>query len=123
MKKSILFTLFLFLLTLSTVEAQSFKNAIGLRLGSPIAVTFKHFLNESSALEAFAGTRSYGYDYSYYNYDYNRIRSWVVGAAYQYHLPINLDFLDGLEYYFGGGASAYFWNYGDYYNSEQYSST
>lgn len=133
MKKSIFLSLFLLVLFFSGTDAQSYKNAVGLRLGSPVAVTFKHFLSEESAVEVFAGTRSYGFDlgygYGYYGYGYglgyydrDRIRNWVIGAAYQYHKPIELDFLDGLGYYFGGGASVYFWNYGEYYE-DQYSST
>ena len=123
MKKLIYLTFLFVAISYSSSKAQSFKNAIGLRMGSPIAVSFKHFLNGSSALEAFAGTRSYGYDYSYYYYDYSRIRYWTVGAAYHHHMPINLGFIDGLEYYFGGGVSAYFWNYGEYYYAERFSST
>lgn len=99
MKK--LFFLFAFLgavLFSNAIQAQEYNSAIGLRLGYPLSVSYKKFLNESNALELFAGFRGYtGY-------------SWVnVGAAYQVHKPING--VDGLQWYFGGGASAFFFNY------------
>ncbi len=119
MKKTILIALLFIAICATNAEAQSFNNAIGLRLGYPVSVTYKHFLSEPSAVEVFAGTRSYGYGYSVFN-NASRYRYWVVGGAYQYHKPIPIT--DGLEYYFGGGASVYFWNYGEYF-SQQYAST
>lgn len=99
MKK--LFFLFAFLgavLFSNAIHAQSYNSAIGLRLGVPLSVSYKTFLSESNALELFAGFRGYaGY-------------SWVnVGALYQIHKPINS--VDNLQWYFGGGASAFFYNY------------
>lgn len=47
--------------------------------------------------------------------------SWFsVSGVYQFHKPI--DEVDGLQYYFGVGASVYFWNF-DFNFSNQYSST
>lgn len=99
MKK--LFFLFAFLgavLFSNAIQAQEYNSAIGLRLGYPLSVSYKKFLNESNALEVFAGYRGY----SFYNW-------FSVGAAYQIHKPING--VDGLQWYFGGGASAFFYNY------------
>lgn len=104
MKK--LFFLFAFLgavLFSNAIQAQSYNSAIGLRLGVPLSVSYKTFLSESNALELFAGFRGYtGY-------------SWVnVGALYQIHKPING--VDNLQWYFGGGASAFFYNYNNGFN-------
>lgn len=96
----------LVLLTLSCLfgsekmQAQDYNMAIGARLGSPISISFKTHLSESSAIEVIAGRRGYsGYGW------------WNVGAAYQIHKPLGIDGLDGLQYYYGVGGSAYFWNY------------
>jgi len=99
MKK--LFFLFAFLGAIffsNAIHAQAYKSAIGLRLGFPTSVTYKTFLTESNALELWAGYRGY----SFYNW-------FSVGAAYEIHKPING--VENLQWYFGGGASAYFYNY------------
>ena len=83
-------------------QAQNFNSAVGLRLGYPWSVTYKKFISESSAIEVFAGTRGSGILGSGY-------RWYSVSAAYQIHRPI--EELAGLDYYFGAGASAYFWNF------------
>lgn len=104
MKKVIfLFALLPLLLFSIESQAQQFKTAIGARLGSPLSISFKTHLNESNAIEVIAGRRGYaGYGW------------WNVGAAYQIHKPLELGDIDGLQYYFGAGASAFFWNYDDF---------
>lgn len=82
----------------ATHAQNNYTSAIGLRLGYPLSVSYKHFVSESSAIEAFGGFRSYA-GYGWFN----------VGALYQVHKPI-AD-VEGLNWYFGGGASVYFWNY------------
>lgn len=103
MKKLILLTLFfssIFLVAEST--AQNFNSAIGARLGRPLSVSYKQFLNESAAFEIIGGARRFDNGISKY--------SWVVaGAAYQVHKPIGA--VEGLDWYFGGGASVYFWTF------------
>lgn len=79
-------------------QAQNYTSAIGLRLGYPLSISYKHFLNENGAIEVFGGFRSYS-GYGWFN----------VGGLYQYHKPI--EGVDGLNWYFGGGASIFFWNY------------
>lgn len=79
-------------------NAQNYTSAIGLRLGYPLSVSYKHFLSENGAIEVFGGFRSYS-GYGWFN----------VGGLYQYHKPI--PDVDGLNWYFGGGASVFFWNY------------
>lgn len=82
----------------NAIQAQEYSSAIGLRLGVPLSVSYKKFLSGSNALELFAGYRGY----TFYN--------WInVGALYQVHKPING--VDGLQWYFGGGAGAFLYNY------------
>ncbi len=92
-------------------NTQEFYNsAVGLRLGYPASVTYKTFLNDESALEAYAGLRSWSFG-SFFN----------ISGAYQVHKPI--DEVDGLQWYYGGGASVYFWTYDDIFLDRNYSST
>jgi hypothetical protein len=82
-----------------TAQAQDYNSAIGLRLGYPVSVSYKNFLGGgSNAIEVFAGFRSYA-GYGWFN----------IGGLYQVHKPIGG--AEGLSWYFGGGASAFFWNY------------
>ena len=87
-------------LTTNTLQAQEKRKMLGGRLGYPFSISFKQFTSDSKAIELIAGTRSSRY--------YNSIN---VGAAYLIHKPIELNDFEGLNYYYGGGASAYFWSY------------
>lgn len=94
----------LFTATTNSVKAQ-YKTAVGLRLGSPFSLSLKHFVSEPLAVEVYLGTRGYAYS----------LRTTNVSAALQFHKPLDLglgDEFDGLHYYFGAGASAFFWSYG-----------
>jgi hypothetical protein len=95
--KKLIFTLVLVIGCFFAAYSQNYKSAIGLRLGYPVSVSYKHFISEPGAIEGFLGFRSYsGY-------------SWVnVGATYQHHFAI--PDVDGLSWYVGGGASVFFWN-------------
>ena len=102
--KSRLFFFFLTVLTMSlsgTATAQEYQNALGLRLGYPLSVSYKHFVNDNGhALEGYLGFRDY------------RAGSWVnISGAYQVHRAISE--VDRLYFYYGGGASLVFWNYND----------
>ena len=93
--------LVLILITLSTsTQAQTYNSAIGLRLGFPLSASYKTFINENGAIELYAGVRGYS-TYSWVN----------ISGAYQVHKPI--EGAEGLQWYFGGGASVYFWNFKD----------
>jgi len=82
------------------VSTQQYKTALGVRLGSPLSISYKTHLDESKAVEIFAGRRGFsGFSW------------WNVGAAYQIHKPLELGDIENLQYYFGAGASAFFWNY------------
>ncbi len=97
--KKIIFTLSLVLCFVFAAQAQSdYKSAVGLRLGYPTSVTFKHFFNEKGAAEAFVGFRGWGWG-----------RAINRGAMYQHPSPIAE--LEGLKWHVGGGAGVWFWTY------------
>lgn len=113
MKKSI--TLFALLTGLfSSLIAQEYQTAVGARLGYPLSVSIKHFIKDSHALEAYVGTTG----------RFNS-RFTNISVAYQIHKSLDdLNLLKGLNWYYGFGASAYFWNwrgsssfYADRFNS------
>jgi len=109
MKNTILFFSLVGLFLFATPsQAQDFKSAIGARLGYPISASFKTFLNESNAIEVYAGTRGFGNSLSSY-------RWYIVSGAYQIHKPI--ESVERLQYYFGAGASVLFWSF-DFDTSE-----
>lgn len=95
----ILALLVIFLMTMDS-QAQSYKSATGARLGSPLSASYKVFLNETGAFEGIASFRGYS-GYSWFS----------VSGAYQIHKPLKTGDVDGLNYYFGAGAGAYFWNF------------
>ncbi|MEM9931288.1 MAG: hypothetical protein AAF840_15840, partial [Bacteroidota bacterium] len=77
--------------------AQPFKSAVGLRLGSPLAASYKTFINETSAVEVYASYRGFtGW-------------SWIgLNGAYQIHNDIAS--VDGLQWYYGAGGGVQFWS-------------
>jgi len=85
------------------IYSQEYKSALGLRLGYPTSISYKQFISDPGAFELFAGFRSWS-GYSWTN----------VGAMYQHHMDI--DGVDGLKWYFGGGASVFFWNFRNSFN-------
>lgn len=107
---AVLFVVALCLFFANNGNAQEYGSAIGLRLGYPLSLTYKTFISESSAVEVFGGLRGFsGY-------------SWInVGGAYQVHKPI--EGVDGLNWYFGGGASVFFWSYKNTFGGDTSSST
>ncbi|MCB0376150.1 MAG: hypothetical protein KDD04_09555 [Sinomicrobium sp.] len=106
----VLFVVALCLFFVNQGKAQDYGSAIGLRLGYPLSLTYKTFINDNGAIEVFGGLRGYSY-YSWIN----------VGAAYQVHKPI--EGVDGLMWYFGGGASVFFWTYKSGFPGDNSSST
>jgi len=100
------FTLFSFV----QMQAQDYQSAIGLRMGSPVSVSYKTFLSETNALEAFVSFRSNTISRSLGGHKWSYIG---IGAAYQVHAPLEIQGLDGLYWYYGAGGSIYFWNYND----------
>jgi hypothetical protein len=82
----------------SEVFAQPFKSAVGVRLGYPLSASYKTFLNESNAVEVYAGFRGFT--------GYNSIS---VNGAFQIHQDLGAT--EGLQWYYGGGAGIEFWSY------------
>lgn len=115
MKRLIFLSLTAFFLVLSVqTQAQDYKTAVGLRLGYPAAVSLKHFLTESSAVELYGGARFWpGY------------RAFNVSGAYLIHRPLDISELGGsFKWYFGGGGTAYFWNFNNsFLGNNNYGST
>lgn len=97
-----------FALYANCVQAQEFSSAIGARLGYPLSASFKRFISESSAVEVYIGTRSFGSGFG-------RYRWWTISGGYQIHKPIEADGLEGLSYYYGAGVSVFFWNFDNTY--------
>jgi hypothetical protein len=79
-------------------QGQNYKTAVGGRIGYPLTVSGKYFLNESIALEGNVGFRGFsGY-------------RWVaLSAAGLKHKP--LEVLDRLSWYYGAGGSIFFWRF------------
>lgn len=112
--------LFVFLFAIGflapTLQAQDYKTALGLRLGYPVSLSFKTFAGGgSNAVEAFVNYRSRNV---FESFGWTRIG---VGAAYQVHNELS-DVADGLAWYYGAGASVYFWSYDNYFGFEGESS-
>lgn len=106
--------LFSFMLITDSATAQEYRTAVGARLGYPLSLSIKHFLNDNGhAVEAYVGTRGWGYG------------RWVnVSAGYQIHKPLDIEGLEGLHWYYGGGATVFFWNYDNAFAfDDDYSST
>lgn len=113
-KLSLLFTLALFACALQAqkLEGSDYKSAIGLRLGTPISATYKHFFTRAGAGEAYAGFQHVGYGYGY--------NFFVIGAQYLHHFPIGD--IDGFKWFVGGGASVQLYAYDNFPGSNNFSS-
>ncbi len=115
MKRYICFSVFFFLLAFGftqTLGAQQYKSAVGARFGSPLAISFKTFLSESSAVEAFVGYRSFSF-ISYVS----------INGAYQIHNDLG-SVTEGLQWYYGGGGGVQFYSYtGIFANIDNQNST
>lgn len=115
MKKLLKTTLFIlscyFLLPQLSHGQNNYNTGVGLRLGSPVSVSLKHFFSEAIAGEAYLGTRGYS-GYRWTN----------ISAALQWHKPI--ESVEGLNWYLGGGASIFFWSFNNnFFFSENFNTT
>ncbi len=111
MKKNLIFAFVLGLVVVfaTKISAQTdYKTAVGLRLGWGYGGTVKHFINDKAAIEAIVRFRSFGVtgfsSYSYIN----------ITGLYQMHNEIPS--VEGLKWYYGGGASIALFS-GDFINS------
>jgi len=95
--KNLLFVFIFLFGTFGVSQAQDYNAAVGLRLGYPVSVSYKMFLNETAAVEAYAGFR-------------NRFfyREFSVNAAYLIHNDI--ESVDRLKWYYGAGAGLAFFS-------------
>lgn len=98
MKTKVLSVLVMLFMFAAVSQAQDYKTAVGLRLGSPLSVSYKTFISEKGAFEGVAGFRSFS-GFSWFN----------VGAYYQHHNEISS--VNGLKWYYGAGANIYFWSF------------
>lgn len=106
MKNPLLIVLLaLFFCAAHTTEAQEYNSSIGARLGSPFSASYKNFISEQGAIELFGNFRTRGVLTSY------RWTRFGLGGAYQHHFDLEIEELEGLKWYVGGGATAYFWTY------------
>jgi hypothetical protein len=100
MKKLVILLSIFALLCALPASAQSYKGAVGLRLGYPGSVSLKYFTSERLAVEGIVGTRGYS-NYRWLN----------AGIALLYHTPLEIDDVEGLSFYYGAGVNTYFWSY------------
>lgn len=97
---SFILTIIVLLVSNSPIKAQTYKTAVGLRVGVPLSASYKRMFDDNKALEGYIGTLG--------KKDYR----WIcLSGAYLVHQPIDLGGLEELYYYYGGGASIYFWSY------------
>jgi len=97
--KNIFLGIILILCFSGIAKAQSFDSSIGLRLGSPLSVTYKKFVNDQMAFEAYGGFRNHDSFSSFMS----------LSGALQIHQ--DLGSVDNLQWYYGGGASVFFWSW------------
>lgn len=91
---------FMLIWGIQSSQAQDYSTAAGLRLGTPLSISIKQFVNESMAIEGYVGTRGSS-SYRWTN----------ISGAVLYHEPL-LDLSFGnLTYYYGGGGSVFLWRY------------
>lgn len=114
LQKMLLGVLFFFVFSLGaqTLSAQgaTYNTAVGLRLGYPLSASVKKFVKDDIAVEAYVGFRGFsGY-------------SWVnLAVALQKHNPIAE--VDGLQWYYGAGASVFFFNFDNNFFNDNSSNT
>lgn len=87
-----LFTVILFLSTRIETQAQTYKHAVGVRLGTGNGVTYKTFIAQHKALD-FSLDFSSGSDHSTFR----------LTGLYEIHSDTGIT--PGLFWYYGGGAS------------------
>jgi len=102
----VLFTLLLFTGLTYSAQAQNYSSAIGLRLGVPVSASFKTFVSDNAAVEAFVGYRSR----KFLGFGWTQIN---ITGLFEIHNDLGAD---GLQWYYGGGAGAYIFSFDDGFN-------
>ena len=109
--KNLIFT-FLLLAIGCSLYAQEYKSAVGLRLGLPSGISYKMFLNETAAVEGVLGYRSFGFG------------NWIsLDGAYQIHQDLEVEALDGLQWYYGAGLGLNRYSYDTFFGEQSFSAT
>jgi hypothetical protein len=98
--KNLSLTIVTLLTMFSTIQAQDFKSAAGIRLGFPFGVDFKHFLNENDAIDVCAGLGGLGPGGGV-----------SILGQYQRHGDINFEDIQNFQWYAGVGGTVGFWRY------------
>lgn len=93
MKKALIFSCFIMLLTSAGYSQDYYRTGIGARMGSGFGLTVKHFTSSSTALEGIVTSRWGGINITAL-YEYERIA---------FNVP-------GLSWYAGGGGHIGFWS-------------
>jgi len=96
--KNLFLVLIIFIGGLVTSQAQDYDSAIGLRLGYPTSITYKKFVSENNAFEAYGGIRGIGVGTS-------------IRANIAYLIHTELGSTEGLKWYYGGGVGVAFYTF------------
>ncbi|HRI01154.1 MAG TPA: hypothetical protein PK006_08885 [Saprospiraceae bacterium] len=108
MKAKLLFFSLVFaglFLVSNRASAQDYRTAVGLRAAWGWGLSAKHFIKDGHALEGILRYRSYGSSVLGVSYKYSYLQ---ISALYQIHKEIPS--IDGLMWYFGGGAVVGFYS-------------
>lgn len=89
---------------------QLYDAAGGLRIGAPLSLSYKKIIKDNKAFEGYFGTRGK-----------NGYRFVNLSGAYQVIEPIDLWGVEELYYYYGVGASIYFWSFEENGNNQSVS--
>jgi len=90
-----------FFATSSTLTAQNYDNAVGLRVPWGFGATVKHFFGDKVAAEGIVNYWSRGT----FGFRYTRTR---ISALVEVHNELD-QVLEGLQWYYGGGAFVGIW--------------
>lgn len=115
--KNLIYSIYVLLVLIgisNSVSAQSYDNAVGLRLAWGVGGTYKHFFSDKIAAEGIVNFRSRGT----LGFRYSSTR---ITALVSLHQPLE-EVTEGLQWYVGGGAFAGFWS-GAYSRVYDYNTT
>ena len=121
MKTMYKLTLVVFLIFVgTTVQAQYYKSAVGLRFGVPTSISFKTMLGEKNGIEVNLGTRGNTTATIFGNGGWRYVSA---TAAYLIHEDLEIDDFEGLRWYYGGGGGIAFYTYDDDFLRDNFNST
>ncbi|MBK7225013.1 MAG: hypothetical protein WAS56_01245 [Saprospiraceae bacterium] len=106
--KFFFFLAIIFTTSMIRLSAQDYTTAVGLRAAWGYGLSAKHFISDNAAIELIGRYRSYSSSTILGKFSYNYLS---ITGLYQMHKEI--DAVDGLAWYWGGGASLGFYG-GDF---------